>query len=158
MNDISKVIFSRTKPEKKIEAIENLTLTELLSVTEDIVKRIIRDTGKNMYQSRDKELRLRTEYRTSNSWNSVIESWCIVKGKVCINFYVQYENTDTNTHDTFRNFMRKGNYRGEMTRDDRYANPRTYYFIYNESDKARAIRSLLKNYIVVKYKEKLKLS
>lgn len=154
--DINQVIFSRMRAERKKEIIESLGQTELLSLKQDTIKRIIKEVGNRMYQSRNKELRLLDTFRTGNKWDSTIESWCIMKGKIYIDFYVQYENTDTNISDTFDNFIRRGEYLGQIHRDDRYGNPRTYYFTYNESDKARAIRYLLTDYVYKKYGDKLK--
>ena len=154
--DINQVIFSRMRAERKKEIIESLGQTELLSLKQDTIKRIIKEVGNRMYQSRNKELRLLDTFRTGNKWDSTIESWCIMKGKIYIDFYVQYENTDTNISDTFDNFIRRGEYLGQIHRDDRHGNPRTYYFTYNESDKARAIRYLLTDYVYKKYGDKLK--
>lgn len=156
--DINQVIFSRMRPERKKEIIESLDRTELLSLKQDTIKRIIKEVGNRMYQSRNKELRLLDTFRTGNKWDSTIESWCIMKGKIYIDFYVQYENTDTNISDTFDNFIRRGEYLGQIHRDDRYGNPRTYYFTYNEADKSRALRALLNNYVAVKYHDKLEKS
>ena len=153
--NINQVIFSKTKPEKKMGIIDRLTQAELQSLTPDTIKRIIREIGRNMYKSRDKELRIPDTFRTGNKWDSTIESLCLIKGKVYIDFYVQYENTDTNISDTFDNFIRRGEYLGQIHRDDRYGNPRTYYFTYNEADKSRALRAFLNNYVTVKYHDKL---
>ena len=154
--DINQMIFSRIRPARKKEIIESLTLAELLSITPDTVKDIIRKAGRKICQSRDKELWIPSFYRTGNSWNSTIESWRLIGRKVYIIFYVQYENTDTSASDSCENFIRQGVYRGEIRKDDRYGNPRTYYFNYDEGDKARAIRSLLYTYVEVRYQDKLK--
>ena len=154
--NINEFIFTRTQPRKKLEVIEKLTASELLGIREDTIKRIIKEAGENFYKSRNKTFRLAREHRTGNKWNSTIESWDLIKDKVWIDFYIQYENTDTNTSDTFTRFIGRGEYRGELPRDDRYGNPRTYYFVYDEGDKARAIRAMLTDYIHTKYKSKLK--
>ena len=156
--EINKLLFSRISPEKKIETIDNLTQAQLLSIASNTIERIIREAGKNKYGSRDREFRLHTEYRTGNSWDSIIESWELTKGKIHIGFYFQLDSTDLSISDTFDKFMARGKYRKAVIEADRHGNPATEYMVYDESDKARAIRSLLKNYIVVKYKEKLKLS
>ena len=138
-----------------MELVEKLTATELLGIREDAIKRIIKETGENFHKSRNRTLRLAREHRTGNKWNATIEAWNLVKGRVWIDFYLQHENSDTNTSDTFTRFVHRGEYRGELQRDDRYGNPRTYHFSFEEGDKARAIRCLLLDYINKKYHDKL---
>lgn len=154
--DINQVIFSRTRPEKKKLTIENLGQDELLAIKPETVKRIIKESGMSMYRSRNKRLRIPRACQTGNSWNSTIESWSLIEGRAYVDFYIQYENTDTSTSDTFDNFICRGEYPGQIRRDDRHGNPRTYYFTYDEADKARTIRSLLHTYIQVKYRENTK--
>ena len=154
--NINKFIFTRTQPKKKIEAIENLSNDELLGVTETTVKKIIQEVGSRRYKSRDKELYIDYDRRAGNNWNSVIENIDLVKGKLYVGFYIQYENTDTNSSDDYDNFFKRSNYRGEIRRLDRHGNGRTYYFCYDESDKARVMKSILLEYIHRKYANKLK--
>ncbi|MDD6863243.1 MAG: hypothetical protein PUD56_05240, partial [Prevotella sp.] len=91
------VIFSRTAPKKKVEIVENLTPTELLSITTETITRMVKEAGTRLYKSRDKELRFSYERRTGNNWDSTIEGVRNYKGKPVLNIYYQYENTDTNT-------------------------------------------------------------
>ena len=72
--NINDLIFTRTQPKKKIEAIEKLSADELLSVREDTVKRIVKETGRRMYRSRNKELYIDYDRRVGNNWNSTVES------------------------------------------------------------------------------------
>jgi hypothetical protein len=154
--NVNNFIFTRTQPKKKLETIENLSDSELLAVSESTIKRIIQEVGSKRYKSRDKELRIDYDRRCGNNWNSTVESVDMVKGKLYIDFYVQYENTDTNTSDDYDNFFKRNNYRGEIRRLDRYGNGRTYYFCYDESDKARVMKSILLEYVYSKYADKLK--
>ena len=154
--NINEFIFTRTQPKKKLESIVNLSNDELLGVTEATVKKIIQEVGRRRYKSRDKELYIDYDRRVGNNWNSTVESVDLVKGKLYVNFYIQYENTDTNTSDDYDNFFKRSNYRGEIQRSDRYGNGRTYYFCYDESDKARVMRSILMEYVYSKYNDKLK--
>ena len=154
--NVNNFIFTRTQPKKKLEVIEKLSNDELLAVNESTVKRIIQEVGQRRYKSRDKELRIDYDRRVGNNWNSTVESIDLVKGKLYIGFYIQYENTDTNTSDDYEDFFKRGNYRGEIRRLDRYGNGRTYYFCYDESDKARVMKSILLEYAFSKYADKLK--
>ena len=154
--NVNNFIFTRTQPKKKLEVIEKLSNDELLAVSESTVKKIIQEVGQRRYKSRDKELRIDYDRRVGNNWNSTVESVDLVKGKLYIGFYIQYENTDTNTSDDYEDFFKRGNYRGEIRRLDRFGNGRTYYFCYDESDKARVMKSFLLEYVYSKYADKLK--
>ena len=154
--NINQFIFSKTQPNKKLEVIEKLSNDELLAVSESTVKKIIKEVGQKRFKSRDKELRIDYDRRVGNNWNSTVESIDLVKGKLYVGFYVQYENTDTNTSDDYEDFFKRGNYRGEIRRLDRFGNGRTYYFCYDESDKARVMKSILLEYVYSKYADKLK--
>jgi len=154
--NVNNFIFTRTQPKKKLEVIEKLSNDELLAVSESTVKKIIKEVGQKRYKSRDKELRIDYDRRVGNNWNSTVESVDLVKGRLYIGFYIQYENTDTNTSDDYEDFFKRGNYRGEIRRLDRYGNGRTYYFCYDESDKARVMKSVLLEYVYSKYADKLK--
>ena len=79
----------------------------------------------------------------------------LIKGKLHLEVYLQYENTDTSTSEEYDEFFRNGNYRGEVRRLDRYGNGRTYYFMYNPSDKASVMKSILLEYVFTKYAAKL---
>ena len=154
--NVNNFIFTRTQPKKKLEVIEKLSDSELLAVSESTVKKIIQEVGQRHYKSRDKELRIDYDRRVGNNWNSTVESVDLVKRKLYIGFYIQYENTDTNTSDDYEDFFKRGNYRGEIRRLDRFGNGRTYYFCYDESDKARVMKSILLEYLYSKYLDKLK--
>lgn len=154
--DINTYIFTRTAPITKYRTIENLTQSELLAISEATVQRIIKEVGTGKPKSHNKDLKLSRENRTGNKWNSSIEGWYIWKKQVYIDFYIQYDNTDTNTADTFKEFMKYSEYQGSYEYEDRYGNTQTTYFRYSPEDKARAIRALLREYIEVKYSDKLK--
>lgn len=153
--NINEFIFSRTQPQKKIDTINALSEDELLSTSEATVKRIVKDAGRRMWKTRDKELRISHERRAGNAWNSLIEAVELIKGRLYLQVYLQYENTDTSTSEEYDEFFRNGNYRGEVRRSDRYGNGRTYYFLYNSSDKASVMKSILLEFVFTKYAAKL---
>lgn len=153
--NINEMIFSRIAAKKKLEMVENLSESELLSVTSDTIKRMVKEVGSNYHKSRDKRLTLSPELRTGNNWNSDIEGVSVIKDRLYVDFYVQYSNTDTSTSETFENFFRRGDYRGCVIGSDHYGNDRHYYFTYSESEKACCIRRLLLQYLHLKYKERL---
>lgn len=153
--NINVFIFSRTQPQKKIDIINALSEDELLSTSEATIKRIVKDAGRRMWKTRDKELRISHERRAGNAWNSLIEAVELIKGRLYLEVYLQYENTDTSTSEEYDDFFRNGNFRGEVRRLDRYGNGRTYYFLYNLSDKASVMKSILLEYVYTKYADKL---
>lgn len=153
--NINELIFSRTQPQKKIDIINALSEDELLSTSEATIKRIVKDAGRRMWKTRDKELRISHERRAGNAWNSLIEAVELIKGRLYLEVYIQYENTDTSTSEEYDDFFRNGNFRGEVRRLDRYGNGRTYYFLYNLSDKASVMKSILLEYVYTKYADKL---
>ena len=153
--DINKIIFSRIAPARKVEIGKTLTLPELLSITPEAIVRMVKETGSRLYKSRDKELRIPYEGRTGNDWNSEVEGVRNYKGNPTLDLYLQYENTDTSTSVHLNDFLRNGDYRGSITRNDMRGNPRDYYFTYSEADKARFVRQLLLEYLNRKYKDKL---
>ena len=112
--------------------------------------RIVKEVGTNFYKSRDKRVYI-TE-RTGNHWNSTFTGVELIKGRLYVNLYVQYSNTDTETSETYSEFFTRGDYRGAICYEDRYGNPQTEYYTYSTGDKARAIRSLLLEYVQRKYK------
>jgi len=153
--DINKLIFTRTVLSKKVETVKNLTIPELLSVTPDTIKRMVREIGSNYYKSRDKRLGLSSELRTGNNWNSDFEGVSLIKKSLYVDLYLQYSNTDTTISETFENFFAHGEYRGHIVRSDAYGNPMTYYFTYTPADKAGCMKSLLLTYLYIRYKERL---
>ena len=153
--NINELIFSITQPQKKIDIINALSEDELLSTSEATIKRIVKDAGRRMWKTRDKELRISHERRAGNAWNSLIEAVELIKGRLYLEVYLQYENTDTSTSEEYDDFFRNGNFRGEVRRLDRYGNGRTYYFLYNLSDKASVMKSILLEYVYTKYADKL---
>ena len=153
--DINKFIFSRTAPAKKIEVVESLNQAELLRIRPTTISKIIKEAGTRLYKSRDKELSISCPRRTGNNWNSTIEGVRHCKGNLLLDLYILFENTDTNTSVSPADFLKSGDYRGSIVRNDRYGNPRSYYFTYSEADKARFVRQLLKEYLWRKYKNAL---
>ena len=144
-------LFKRYKPDKKVQIIMELTEDELLNITPATITRIIKEAGTRLYRSRDKRLWIPDRFRTGNHWNSTFNSVELIKGKLYVNLYVQYSNTDTDRSETFNEFFSRGDYRGAIRYDDKYGSPHTDYFTYTPCDKARALRSLLLEYIQRKY-------
>ena len=154
--NINTELFKRYAPKRKLEIIESLTKEELLAITPATITRMVKETGELYYKSkRDKKLCVRRVIRKGNEWNSEFTGVDLLKGKLYVNLYVQYENTDTEVCISFGEFMRdRERFRGTIKTTDRYDNPQTYYYFYDNDDRARAIRSLLYEYVYRKYLDK----
>ena len=156
MTDINIELFKRYQPKRKLEIIESLTNKELLNVKESTVIRIVKETGTFNYGSkRDKHLNISLGRRKGNDWNSTLDSIDYSRGRISVELYLQYENTDTSIFEYWYRFLQPGEYKGQYGGSDRMGNPRTYYFTYYESDKAKCIKSILLEYVYRKYAEKL---
>jgi len=154
--NVNEFIFSRTQPSRKVDTIKALTDDELLSVSEETVRRIVKDAGRKIGRTRDRELNISRDRRAGNAWNATVDGIDLIKGKLYVEVYLQYENTDTSTSENYDDFFRKGNFRGEVRRLDRFGNGRTYYYLFDNSNKASVMRSVLLEYVYTKYAEKLK--
>lgn len=150
--NINTEIFKRYAPGKKLRIIKELSDQELLAISPETVTRIIKEEGTNFYKSRDKRLHITAKFKTGNNWDSTFTGVELIKGKLYVSLYVQYANTDTDSIETYDKFFSYGDYRGFVHYEDRYGNPQTDYFLYSKSDKARAIKSLLLEYVQRKYK------
>ena len=149
-------LFKRYAPKKKLELIEKLGPADLMNVSTATLEKIVKEAGRNMYKSRNKRLFISRDRQRGNSWNSTIEAIELVKGKLYLDAYIQYENTDSNTDYPVSSFLQRGESRVELKRSDRYGNDRTYYAHYDEGSKQRVIRSILEEYVYTKYADKLK--
>ncbi len=153
--DINLELFKRYAPKKKLEIINSLTQEELLDITPATVRRMVKETGEPFYKSkRDKKLYVRRVIRKGNDWNSEFLGVELIKGKLYVNLYIQYENTDTEEGVEYGQFFCNGKYLGKTRRDDRCGNERCYYFTYYSDDKASAVKSLLLEYIYRKHLDK----
>ena len=155
--NINLELFKRYAPKRKLSIIESLTQEELLAITPATIIRMVKEAGKSIYKSkRDKTLMVSRQRRTGNDWNSWFNGVDLMKGKLYVNFYIQYDNTDTNDCISYGEFMRdRDRFRGTIKSTDRYDNPQTYYYFYDNDDRARAIKSLLLEYVYTKYADKL---
>ena len=157
VKNINSFIFSRTSPEKKIEAINRFTESELLSVTSETVKRIVKETGFSIKKyGRDKELVISSDFISGNNWNSTLEAISIIGGCLHVRLYIQLNHTDTYICETFSKFFGHGQYRGKTTETNRYGDEIPHYCFYDKDDKARCMRSILLQFVNTKYAHKLK--
>ena len=153
--NINTELFRRTAPAKKLDIINNLTQREILNISESTVIRMVKETGHRAKGTRNYDFYISGELRKGNNWNSEVEGLWLTNGKLNINTYVQLDSTDTNKYVSWDDFFKPGDYRGTVRYEDRYGNPQTYYYTYNENDKAEILRSICLGYVNTKYKSKL---
>ena len=140
-------LFKRTSPARKIEIIRNLTQVELAGISEETILRIVKETGRRIEGSRDYEFYVNPDRRKGNNWNSEVEGIWLHKGKLYAMAYIQLDHTDCEKAIPSNDFFKEGEYRGTIIREDHYGNPQTYYYVYDEKDKAEVIRSICLEYI-----------
>ena len=114
--NINLELFKRYAPKHKLEIIESLSQEEILAITPATIIRMVREAGESHYKSkRDKKLCVRRVIRKGNEWNSEFTGVDLLKGKLYVNLYVQYDNTDTEDCISYDEFMRdKDRFRGSI--------------------------------------------
>lgn len=145
--NINEYLFSDSPVQEKKEVVESLFIKELGSVNSDTLKRIIKEVGNNIGNSKTKELKIPSEKRPGNDWNSWFEGIGCNNGKCYVILYIQFSNTDRTLIEDLDKFLSKGDYKGSITWNDRYGNPQTSYFRYSEVQKFKCIQSVLIEYI-----------
>ena len=153
--NINEELFKRYTPKKKLEIINNLTAAELLATTPETVKRIAKEAGTKAGTARSKVLRISSERRSGNNWNSTVEAVEIHRRKLMLDIYAQIDSTDTNHFEPYSNFSKDGNYTGKVFTTNYYGDSIPHYFTYDRQDKAKVIKSILLEYLFTKYADKL---
>ena len=153
--NINVEIFKRYSPKKKIEIINKLTPAELSMVEYATLVRVVKEAGYGRDKSRSKDLNIHPDRRKGNNWDSLVErlSWC--NGKLYVDVYFQYENTDTTVCVIAQEFFSRGEYKGRVKRLNHHCDEQTYYFNYSEEEKREVMRSILLEYVYKNYKDKL---
>ncbi|MBP3679626.1 MAG: hypothetical protein J6I70_04845 [Bacteroidaceae bacterium] len=153
--NINQELFKRYAPKKKLEIIYQLRANELLATTPETIKRIVKETGKNIGMSRNKVLYISKDRQIGNNWNSLIEDVELIYGNLYLNIYFQMDSTDTNICEKYLTFFKGDEYHGKHYTTNRYGDQVPNYFIYNQEDKAKVIKSILLEYVYTKYADKL---
>ena len=153
--NINQELFKRYAPKKKLEIINNLSTTELLATAPETLMRIVKEAGTKAGTARSKVLRISSDRRSGNDWNSTVEAVEIHRGKLVLDIYVQMDSTDTNHFEPYSNFSKDGNYTGKVFTTNYYGDSIPHYFTYDRQDKAKVIKSILLEYLFTKYAGKL---
>lgn len=159
IEEIAKARKSVSSRERLLKMVDDITREDVFSVNIDTIKKIIKDGGTKQYLSVKEgrpfyQLSIPYDLVEGNKWNSTAEQVWMEKQSIYINLYVQYYNTDTNRCETWSKFFRKGEYCGEIPYCDKYGNSQTAYFVYDEWDKVRVIKSIIRAYVINKTTKK----
>lgn len=139
--DINKFLFGRTKAEKKLEVINNLSVRDLFNVTDATILRIY----KECHGDRDRfYLNSERRAKAGNNWNSNIEFIYEYNGRPCVCLYIQNSSTDSSITKSFAEFKRGGTWYGHIAGS----------YSYHTDDVARVIRGIIAEYVYWKYIEK----
>ena len=149
--NINLELFKRYAPKKKLEIIESLTQEELLAITTASITRIVREVG-NKKSKEYKTFRVRDEFRAYNFWNVYFIGIDLIKGKPWLFFCIDNSNTgneDCPICDGFIKIKSPTYYSSYMESIQNCSD------FYDNNARARAIKSLLLEYVYTKYADKL---
>lgn len=141
--NINEILFKGDINERK-NAVENASESDLLRLSEDSIKRMLTEQGRDNYYKDRKTLYFD---RVSNEWNAWAKDVELYNGKLFIEFYVQYSNTDTDTCEYLSKFLGSGEFRGSISYEDRYGNSQTSYYRFNSHDKAKVMKAICLEYL-----------
>ena len=152
--NINEFVFGRTKAEKKLEVLDNLSGNELRKATNETILRIFKECrGKDSDGKPYDKFYIKNDRRAGNClggsrfWNSTIEFIHEYRGKACIEFYVQNCKTDWSESVDYDRFKANTEFRG-------YCDHLDTYFRYDSTDIANVIRCILKEFVYYKYIER----
>jgi hypothetical protein len=152
--NVNEFIFGRTKAEKKLEVLDNLSGSELRKATNGTILRIYKECrGKDSDGKPNDKFYIKNDRRAGNClggsrfWNSTIEFIHEYRGKACIEFYVQNTKTDWGESVDYDRFKSSTEFRG-------YCDHLDTYFRYDSTDIANVIRCILKEFVYYKYIER----
>jgi hypothetical protein len=137
--NINEFLFGRTKAEKKLEVIKNLSAKEVMNVNDATIIRIYKECR----DGRDR-FYINSKRRVGNDWNSTIEFIYEYQGKAFLMLYIQNSSTDSSISKSLSEFKRGGTWYGHIAGS----------YTYNSEDVIRTLRCILMEYVYWKYIEK----
>ena len=146
--NVNEFIFGRTKAEKKLAVLDQLSDNDLRKATNDTILRIFKECrGKDDDGKPRDKFYISNERAAGNNWNSTIEFIHEYKGRACIEFYVQNTKTDWGESVEYNTFKSGTEFRG-------YCSHLGTSFRYDSNDIANVIRCILKEFVYYKYIER----
>jgi len=137
--NINEFLFGRTKAEKKLEVIKNLSTKEVMNVNDATIIRIYKECR----DGRDR-FYINSERRVGNDWNSTIEFIYEYQGRAFLMLYIQNSSTDSSISKSLSDFKRGGTWYGHIRGS----------YTYNSEDIVRTLRCILMEYVYWKYIER----
>jgi len=157
--NINQFLFTRTKPQTKLEVINNLSQSELLSITYSTILRIIKEAGTG--DTKKTRCKFKTLYLSgaTNDWNSKVKNiYNSKKDEVYLSVYIQGDDTDTEVSYKLRDFL-DNRYEeqclGKLFESFCNGYEHNVPANYDRADRARVIKAILTAYINNKYHDKL---
>lgn len=144
--------------ESKLAAVDGLTRQEVLRVTPQTIARIAKEVGEKgegEWNKGEHSLWVGGD-RFSNGWDSWLRTVMAKRGKAEIHIYFQYDNTDTTLICKAEDFLARGRWVGKTEgMDECRRGYRDYYCEWGEDVKAKVLQSLLREYVLRKYSDRL---
>lgn len=122
-------------------AIDSASDNDVLSVTRSTINAIMDKC------SEDDKFMISSDRRVGNNWNSTIEGLYRSNGKLFVDVYIQGDSTDTEESEYYERFFSYGRV---SVRSEHLGCTATY----DERDKAKVMRSILKEYLYYAFIEK----
>ena len=146
--NVNEFIFGRTKAEKKLAVLDQLSGNDLRKATNETILRIFKECrGKDDDGKPRDKFYISNKRAAGNNWNSTIEFIHEYKGRACIEFYVQNTKTDWGESVDYNTFKNGTEFSG-------YCSHLGTTFRYNSKDIANVIRCILKEFVYYKYIER----
>lgn len=146
--NVNEFIFGRTKAEKKLEVLDQLSGNDLRRATNDTILRIFKECrGKNDNGNPNDKFYIKNDRRAGNNWNSTIEFIYEHKGKAYIEFYVQNTKTDWGESVDYNTFKNGSEFCG-------HSDYLSMSFRYSYDKVTEVIRCILKEFVYYKYIER----
>lgn len=158
--NINDFLFTRTAPKRKMEVVKSLSDRELMAITPQTLLRCIKEAGDNWGSTkRSRMKRLFARGNPGNDWNSEVEYiYNGKKDKLYLSVYIQGDSTDTSDDcpiETFLDFSREEVICARIEESWDYGYSHTLSARYDREQRCEVLRSLLKSYLLTKYKDKL---
>lgn len=157
--NINVELFKRYAPKKKLEIINSLSESELLSISYTTILRIIKKAGKGDSGKARNKFKTLFLSDAGNDWNSNVTSiWNGKKDVVYLSVYIQGDDTDTYADYKLKDFL-DNRYEnlclGKLHESFRNGYEHDVPANYSRTDRAEVIKAILTAYIKNKYNKKL---
>lgn len=157
--NINVELFKRYAPKKKLEIINSLSESELLSISYTTILRIIKEAGKGDSGKARNKFKTLFLSDTGINWNSNVTSiWNSEKDEIYLSVYIQGDDTDTYTDYKLKYFLdnrSENQCLGKLHESFRNGYEHDVPANYDRADRAKVIKAILTAYIKNKYNDKL---